>query len=133
MIRRATLADVDAIVALENELFDNSMNERMVAHELEIGKAWLHGDPVDGYLLARETEDVLDVLRLGVTETAQGKGIGQALLTEAIRPDIPTLLTVSKLNAKALRLYRKNGFQIAGHLQAAHAWILLRPATSSSS
>lgn len=126
MLRPAGPEDIEVIVQIESTLFDNSMGERLLRHELERGRGWVWGAPVEGYILVRSDGPLTDILRLGVTRGAQGKGIGQALLTQALEGAGDAVLTVAKDNAPAMRLYVKNGFGIVGHLHAAGAWVMRR-------
>jgi len=130
MLRQAGPDDVEVIVQIESTLFDNSMGERLVRHELELGRGWVYGEPVEGYILLRPDGPLTDITRLGVTQGARGKGIGQKLLSRALEGAGDVVLTVAKDNVPAMRLYKKNGFAIVGHLHAAGAWVMRR-ATSS--
>jgi ribosomal protein S18 acetylase RimI-like enzyme len=126
MIRPASSLDVDALFQLEAELFPNNMNERMLHHELVRGRGWVWGDPVEAYILTRFDEGLVDVLRLGVRTSAQGKGVGRKLLEVALEGAEDVILTVQKTNERAIRLYEKAGFKIVGHLGGAGAWVMRR-------
>lgn len=128
MIRPASGLDIPVLLELEEELFPNSMTERMLHHELSRGWGWIDGEPANGYILVRADDDLLDITRLGVRKTAQKQGIGRRLLETALVEGKSMLLTVGKDNAPALRLYRKYGFEIVGHLSSAGAWVMQRPA-----
>ena len=56
------------------------------------------------------------IVTIGVSKEHQNKGIGQSLLTRIINDNkvlaLPITLNVNTLNEKALKLYRKNMFQI---------------------
>lgn len=126
MIRPACPLDIDALFILENELFPNSMNERMLHHELIRGRGWVWGDPIDGYILVRMDGDLIDITRLGVRTTASGQGIGRKLLEVALEGVPDALLTVQKNNLRAMTLYKRAGFEIVGHLSSANAWVMRR-------
>jgi len=126
MIRPACPLDIDALFILESELFPNSMNERMLHHELIRGRGWVSGDPIDGYILVRMDGDLIDITRLGVRATASGHGIGRKLLEVALEGVPDALLTVQKNNLRAMTLYKKAGFEIVGHLAGAGAWVMRR-------
>lgn len=132
MIREASPDDLEAVLALENELFPNPMNERLLENEVRIGAAFVIGDPVEAYALIRKDAGLIDLTRLGVSPASQGKGLGRKLLEYVISvaggQDV--MLTVQKTNLKALRLYRSAGFEVAGHLIAATAWVMVRRASS---
>ena len=88
-----------------------------------------------GYILFRRDGDLLDVLRLGVHPDHAHQGLGRSLLERALSVTDRAVLTVKKDNIRALRLYTHAGFEIVGHLQSAHAWVMLwrKPLTSVGS
>lgn len=78
-----------------------------------------------GYLLMRSDEGgLLDITRLGVTESVRRKGVGRLLLERALLEGEEFILTVKKDNLPALSLYRARGFRIVAHLAGAHAWVM---------
>ena len=129
-IRRADIDDIPRLIQLEHELFpNNSMGETMLAREIAAGEGWVFTDNalrrVLGYALLRWDEDIT---RLGVDPFAQGSGIGKRLLEHVLSLGHPTMLTVRKNNWRAVRLYLRAGFAIAGELTSVHAWVLRRAA-----
>lgn len=126
MIRRATAEDVDELVAMETALFDNAMGEKLLHSELVRGEAWVLGTPIIGYVLGCYEEGLYDLLRLGVHPAAQGQGVGRVLLSFVLSRYTRVMLTVEKTNAKALRLYTKSGFEVAGHLPPGLAWVMVK-------
>lgn len=132
-IRPATELDIPRLLELE-QLFDNAMTEPMLARELSAGSGGVFFSPqtgtVLGYVLLRYDQGLLDITRLGVDPAAQGQGIGPRLLEYALSEGHEAMLTVRKNNKRALRLYLKYGFKIAGHITVSDAWVLRRPAPS---
>ncbi len=128
MIRTACPLDIDYLVQLELELFPNAMNERMLHHELIRGRGWVwtSNDSIEGYILVRMDEGIIDITRLGVRQGFDGKGVGRSLLETALEGAPDAMLTVQKTNERALRLYRAAGFEIVAHLIAAGAWVMRR-------
>jgi ribosomal-protein-alanine N-acetyltransferase len=128
LVRAATTDDIPRLLELEYRLFDNSMNETMLARELAHGEGFVleSGGRVDGYALVRPAGEKLDLTRLGVDPAVQGAGIGQALLRKVIDMGKPVVLTVKKKNYGALRLYRRYDFVIVGQLNEAEAWVMRR-------
>lgn len=128
MIRDAYQSDLPRLLALEWELFDNSLSEPVLEQELRIGRGFIYGASIKGYALVRETSGLMDLTRLGVDPVYQGRGIGCALLdhvlVEAGMAYVPVVLTVRKDNARALRLYKAHGFVINGHFSAQGAWVM---------
>ena len=129
MIRLASNADLEAVVELEALLFtDNSMTLPRLEREARAGLLFVVGEPVHAYALVGNDRGLLDLLRLGVHPKQQKKGIGADLLVKAIGLGRDVVLTVQKSNAHALKLYRRFGFEITGHLPTADAWVLIRTA-----
>jgi ribosomal protein S18 acetylase RimI-like enzyme len=130
MIRAAGINDIQAILHLEEELFDNAMSEKMMHHELTRGRGWVYGNPIEGYILLRFDSGLTDITRIGVAPDSQKKGIGKALLEHALQGQPDALLTVKKDNETAIKLYRRFGFQVVAHLAAGGALVLRRRAAS---
>lgn len=125
LIRHVELYELEQIEELENELFSDSWNSGTLGREVQAGAhLWVYGDPIEGYLLERKTEDLLDILRVGVTKPAQGKGIGTTLIQHALEGSTHSMLTVRKKNLGAIKLYTNLGFQI--HATILSSWIMLR-------
>lgn len=129
-MRTAEPSDADALEGLEHRLFpENCFNSHTLKNELSIGKCWVKEEngEVIGYLLARVEQGVMDILRLGVRDDHQRKGIATALLRAAFEesPGV-TMLTAKRYNQVALRLYLKMGFRIVGTLDCDAGWILKR-------
>jgi ribosomal protein S18 acetylase RimI-like enzyme len=133
-IAYALPAQAERIAQLEQELFvDNWLSESTVLNELERGPALvaINKQVVVGYLLTNFREDILDVLRLGVTDKEQGKGIGEGLMHRILGiPHRLCLLTVVKSNRPALALYKKLGFELYGELDK--AWVLTKNSLRST-
>jgi ribosomal protein S18 acetylase RimI-like enzyme len=130
MIRAAGINDIQAILHLEEKLFDNAMSEKMMHHELTRGRGWVYGNPIEGYILLRFDSGLTDITRIGVAPDSQKKGIGKALLEHALQGRPDALLTVKKDNETAIKLYRRFGFQVVAHLAAGGALVLRRRAAS---
>ena len=72
--------------------------------------------PVLGFNIVRKSADEAEILSIATDEKARGRGIGEALIREAIlrlRADriSALLLEVDGTNEAAIRLYEKMGFQ----------------------
>ncbi len=126
IIERATQADLEQLVALEQRLFmtDNCSRKNfkylikratfLVARKEEAGE-------ILGYaiLLSRKNSRKARIYSLGVAESARNKGVGSSLIAEL--EDIAgragwTMLTleVSDSNNEAILLYNKCGFNQYG-------------------
>ena len=76
----------------------------------------LEGGEAVGVVLTSEVEGRGDLVYLGVVPEARGRGIGRALLGQAIRDTarmgLPALaVAVDTQNAPAVRLYERAGFK----------------------
>lgn len=110
--------DIDQVVALEDELFADECpwTSAMFAEELAAGGHYVtyqEGGQVLGYAgLALLGDDLAEVRTIGVTATAQGRGLGRMLLRELLswagRRDV--LLEVRTDNQAAIALYDSEGF-----------------------
>lgn len=129
MIRRATAVDLERLLTLEGDLFDNGMTERMLEYELEHGEIWVFGTPIIGYVITRKDGELLDIIRLGVVEGRRREGIGRHLLEWAILLSDDIILTVKKNNEPALRLYDSLGFKVVAHHATAEAFVMRRRVT----
>lgn len=81
----------------------------MVAEDPEAG--------VVGFCLARTIIDEIELLKIAVSETFSGRGIGRRLLEELIagaRGCVSINLEVRRSNGAALQLYQAHGFTIVG-------------------
>lgn len=128
MIRRATPEDVERICALEAVLFpDNSMSAAVLERELEASWVFVSGDPLYAYAVVGRDGELLDLLRLGVDPQYQGRGAGTKLLKHVLSLGHHTMLLVRKDNKRALRLYRRHGFEVTGHFSGESAsWVMHR-------
>ena len=133
MIRRITLADCDAIAALEARLFATALDQpRLMALQTNpvfCGFVDLMPDQdqpqftladdlnsyLGGYLLATIIDDEAEILSIGVMPDRQSQGVGKRLLQRffdygASRNMAKALLEVAEDNVAALELYRDFGF-----------------------
>jgi ribosomal protein S18 acetylase RimI-like enzyme len=123
-IRRAEAADLPALLALHECLFPNGyLKPGDMADALQHpGRRVLAGLDADqrlvGYLHAKDEPEPPEVYidYLGVAADARGRGVGQALLAEALawgralgRPRAS--LTVREDRSSALSLYERSGFR----------------------
>ena len=133
MIRRITLADCDAIAALEARLFPTALDQpRLMALQTNpvfCGFVVLVPDQdqpqstfadnlnsyLGGYLLATIIDDEAEILSIGVTPDRQRQGVGKRLLQRffdygASWNMAKAVLEVAEDNVPALGLYRDFGF-----------------------
>ena len=84
MIRPATLADLPALTALEQELFGvDAWSEDLIRQEIEgPGRRFLVSDDLAGYAVTMSAGDIVDLLRIGVRPQARRRGLASQLLDE---------------------------------------------------
>lgn len=124
MIRPATAADVDAVVALEDATQGaDAWSAGLVRDGISGGLptisylvAELDGvDGVAGYAVASYAGDIAELQRIGVAEDRRRQGLASALLDEVVAHAPSTgadrmLLEVRADNAGALSFYAAKGF-----------------------
>ena len=126
-LRPMRLADLDAVLALEEELFAPDTWSRAMYREELARTDTRHylvavdpddGDTVVGYAGLIAYDDEAHVATIGVAADRQGEGIGaqllDALLAEADRRSPVVLLEVRADNQLAQGLYRRRGFAEIG-------------------
>jgi ribosomal protein S18 acetylase RimI-like enzyme len=127
-MQSVTSADVQAIAALDMELFpNNSFNERTLAREVDAGGGiviYEKGELVS-YLLARWDWEIMDITRFGVRPSHQGRGLGNRMLLDVLgSTKLDTILCVEKTNSRAVRMYLGHHFRIIGQLKK--SWLMHR-------
>ena len=133
MIRRITLADCDAIAALEARLFTTALDQARLmalqANPVFCGFVDLvpnqdqpqstlannFASYLGGYLLATIIDDEAEILSIGVTPDRQRQGVGKRLLQHFFEHGTSqnmtgVVLEVAEDNVPALGLYRDFGF-----------------------
>jgi ribosomal-protein-alanine N-acetyltransferase len=120
-MRRMRWWHIDAVTALERELFDDAWSAEMFWNELAQGASRTYlvveeDGAVVGYAGLADMGDEAYVQTIGVTRTHQGRGLGarllQALLDDAERRGAPRVgLEVRVDNAPAIALYERFGFR----------------------
>lgn len=121
--RPGSPADVAALAALETELFDHDVWSPTLLTQALAGAHYgvlvaLDGGEdgtVVGYAITTVAGDIADLLRIGVTGTAQRRGIARQLLDQVvrdarIRSADRMLLEVSGANEAARGFYTAAGF-----------------------
>ena len=123
-LRPMRLADLPAVLALEEELFaPDTWTAAMYRDELSRTDTRTYlvaedGDEIVGYAGLIAYDDEAHVATIGVTTARQGHGIGarllDALLEEADRRSPVVILEVRADNEVAQALYRRRGFAVIG-------------------
>ena len=117
MIRPAALADLPALVALEQELFGaDAWSEGLIREEIEgPGRRFVVTDDLSGYAVTMTAGDIVDLLRIGVRPGARRGGVASRLLDELLVDTDDAsrmLLEVSVTNAEALGFYVARQFSV---------------------
>ena len=110
-VRPATAADVDALAALEADLFGaDAWSPASVGAEVTAGRVLVADEEgIAGYVVTLAAGDVLDLMRIAVRPDRRRHGLAHALL-EAASTDRRMLLEVSERNAGAIAFYAAEGF-----------------------
>ena len=119
MIRRASVADLDAVMAVEQASFDPPWSRASWAEEIAAADHRLTLVAGDDEVAAAATFhgfDVADLDRIMVTPAARGRGLAVALLSGGLdwavcRGCRAMMLEVRHDNYPAISLYRRFGFE----------------------
>lgn len=124
VLRRMTLADVPAVMALEDDLFpEDAWSQNILLGELsEPSRHYVvaeAGGEVVGYAGLRSVPPQGDVQTIAVARDRWGTGVGRTLLTELLdeaarRGSTHVFLEVRSDNPRAQRLYADFGFARVG-------------------
>ncbi|MDT9591736.1 ribosomal protein S18-alanine N-acetyltransferase [Nocardioides zeae] len=121
-LRPAVPGDLDALVALERELFGpDAWSPALVGAELDAAAGrWVLvaevAGQVAGYAVLAVSDDVADLLRIGVAPGARRTGLARRLLAAGTEAVVGAgadrmLLEVSATNAPATAFYAAAGFR----------------------
>jgi ribosomal-protein-alanine N-acetyltransferase len=110
-VRPATAADLDALAALEADLFGaDAWSGASVAAEVAAGRVLVADDEdIAGYVVTLAAGDVLDLLRIAVSPDRRRHGLAHSLLAAA-STGRRMLLEVSERNEGAIAFYATEGF-----------------------
>ncbi|CAN5491801.1 hypothetical protein BH10ACT10_BH10ACT10_12340 [soil metagenome] len=111
-LRRALPADLDDLVALDQQLFGaDAWSAASVRDEVDADRVVVAADPgLVGYVVTRPAGDAVDLMRIGVVPAVRRRGLARALLG-AVTSDVRLLLEVSAGNPGALAFYTAEGFE----------------------
>ncbi len=123
LIRRAMLADVPALVAIERACFSDPWTASGIRETIqyETARAFVaeaEGEAV-GYVMARISGEEGEILNLAVLPKWRRKGIARCLLDEALGSIAAAGVTeayleVRQSNGEAITLYQSQGFRPVG-------------------
>jgi len=124
LLRQARLDDIDAVYAVERECFRDPYPPELLKLLLLLPGVFLvavHEDKVIGYVAVVVRNNMGHVFSVAVVERFRRRGIGRALLKEAIdalrRRGIKDFrLEVRESNHAAQQLYRSLGFKEEGKI-----------------
>ena len=121
MILQAQPEDIDAIAALEKQIFSDAMTAGLLSSSMDRNLFFVakDGESVLGYFLGTYVLDEMEVLRIAVSPERRGQGYGRALLNVAKKAAVALGITrcfleVRESNAVAIALYRSMGFTPCG-------------------
>lgn len=106
------------IANLEKSLFDSPFSIKDLENMSiqEAFKIWkIYGDRLLGYVCFFQVKNEVEIIKIGVMKSYQGKNYGTHLITKIKKLSIRKIfLEVSSLNKTAIKFYEKNGFKIIG-------------------
>ncbi len=128
VISATTLEDIEGIITIEQDSFEQPWGRRSFETELESPDAYLYTlreaealstSPVIAYTVLKTFVDELHLMRIAVRPQSRRCGIAGLLLREAMGrigaiPVRRIVLEVRETNAPALCLYKRLGFSIIG-------------------
>ena len=122
-IRRATVADVTAIAAIERTCFSDPWTVGGIAETIQYGtaRAFVAVDStgVAGYVMARISGEEAEILNLAVLPKVRRRGLARQLLTTGLAALAESkvaevYLEVRQSNDAAIALYQGFGFRPVG-------------------
>ncbi|MEY2864650.1 MAG: ribosomal-protein-alanine N-acetyltransferase [Pseudomonadota bacterium] len=120
-VRAMTSEDVTAVAAIERMVQFHPWTSRQFVESLESGQRCtvaVLDQHVVGFCILQPVLDEANLLLMGVTPTAQGRGVGFQLLDTSIEQlgdgCVMVFLEVRTSNTAALALYEKGGFHRMG-------------------
>ena len=106
------------ITNLEKSLFDSpfSIEDLENMSLQEAFKIWkIYEDSLIGYVCFFQVKNEVEIIKIGIMKSHQGKNYGTHLITKIKNLSIKKIfLEVSSLNKTAIKFYEKNGFKIIG-------------------
>jgi ribosomal-protein-alanine N-acetyltransferase len=106
------------IANLEKSLFDSPFSIKDLENMSlqEAFKIWkIYGDSLIGYVCFFQVKNEVEIIKIGIMKSHQGKNYGTYLITKIKKLSIRKIfLEVSSLNKIAIKFYEKNGFKIIG-------------------
>ncbi|MEL4106520.1 ribosomal protein S18-alanine N-acetyltransferase [Oscillospiraceae bacterium WX1] len=115
--------DIPAVMEIERASITPPWSEGTLLGEVgrvdTVFKLAVEDGQVSGFFIVRFAADEAELYQIAVRESRRKKGIGDALMTDALaacraRAAAALYLEVRKSNAPALMLYKKHGFVHAG-------------------
>ena len=110
--------DYHLIENLEKSLFDSPFSIKDLENMSlqEAFKIWkIYGDILIGYVCFFQVNDEVEIIKIGIKKSHQGKNYGTNLIIKIKNISIKKIfLEVSSLNKTAIKFYEKNGFKIIG-------------------
>ena len=120
VIKKAGLEQLSHIVSIENASFSVPWSENSLKTEMEDENSHFTVAQVDGvtagFLILHTFADEGEIYNVAVKQQLRGNGIGDALLTEALKYAagsriLKVFLEVRESNTPARKLYEKHGFK----------------------
>ncbi len=123
VLRRAVVADMEAILTIEAAVFADPWPEQFFLPEFEDAYSWFQVAEVDGrvagFVIARIVAQQGEIVNIAIDPAHHGSGLGGRLLDAAIGASVAAQceavwLEVRVTNEPAKRLYISRGFEAIG-------------------
>lgn len=122
LLRDMTVADVDAVASIEQQVHSHPWTRGMFADSLACGhicRVYTTGNEIIAYVLLMPVLDEVQLLDISIARAYQRQGLGEKLLGEVFgwvreQKFSRMILEVRRSNLAACALYRKVGFADIG-------------------
>lgn len=119
VVRRMTFQDIPSVFNIEKFCFSSPWTEKMLYDELLNNSSIslvLEKNSLSAYLLARESADFIEILRIAVLPEKRKCGMATRLLNELVNisENKSLILEVNENNEPAVSLYSSFGFSVSG-------------------
>ena len=121
MIEQLQINDIFEVVKLEQEYLGQSLGYDFIYNEIINNKensfvrVYKEDNKIIGYLIARITDNKVEIINLITISSAQRKKIATQILEnliKALKAGYSIILEVRKTNFKAINFYEKQGFKM---------------------
>lgn len=120
MIRKSSLKDIDSILEIENNSYDEPWTRELFLNEFssDFSECYVYekDGKIVGYIVCYVMMDEVEIANIAVSPACRRQNIGRKLLGEVIslHNQCTFYLEVLHTNSGAIALYKSFGFEIVG-------------------